>query len=30
MCGDFKNIHINQKQISFKGYTFDIKMGIWI
>lgn len=27
MCGDFKNIHINQKQISFNGYTFDFKDG---
>lgn len=27
MCGDFRNIHISQKNISFNGYTFNFKNG---
>lgn len=27
MCGDFKNIHISQKTISFNGYKFNFKNG---
>jgi hypothetical protein len=27
ICGDFKNIHISQKNISFNGYTFNFKNG---
>lgn len=27
MCGDFKNIHISPKKISFNGYTFNFKNG---
>ena len=27
VCGDFKNIHISQKNISFNGYTFNFKNG---
>ncbi|WP_418181340.1 GIN domain-containing protein (plasmid) [Aliarcobacter lanthieri] len=26
-CGDFKDIHINQKNISFNGYTFSFNDG---
>ena len=27
VCGDFRNIHISQKNISFNGYTFNFKNG---
>lgn len=27
ICGDFRNIHISQKNISFNGYTFNFKNG---
>ena len=27
VCGDFKNIHISPKKISFNGYTFNFKNG---